>query len=231
MAGLPSFDERSWLRIGPEQGLELYGCAVGADAQRRQPFETLIATCFAEHYGAQLRQFMPCLLGLKDVSGQLQAVAGLRSAAAEPLFLERYLSEPIEQAVARQRETPALDREQLVEVGNLAARGAGQARLLIVALTQMLALSGIRWVAFTGTSLLLNSFQRLGVTLLNLGAADGRCLGSEQADWGSYYATHPQVMVGDVLAAHQRLQTAGVYQRLGCRSLRDAEQECSHVAC
>lgn len=49
-----------------------------------------------------------------------------------------------------------------MEVGNLAAASPGAARLLIVALTDLLVALGYRWVTFTGTLGLLNSFQRLG---------------------------------------------------------------------
>jgi len=49
-------------------------------------------------------------------------------------------------------------------VGNLAADSPGAARLLIVALTDLLVALGFRWVTFTGTPPLLNSFQRLGLT-------------------------------------------------------------------
>lgn len=231
MALWQSITEHAWRRMSTGRGLELRGCSASLDAARRAEFEHFIAACFAEHYGARLRQFMPCLLGLEDEAGQLQAVAGLRVAGPERLFLERYLPELLEQRMARLRGLAPIAREQLAEIGNLAAIGTGNARLLIVTLTPVLVASGIRWVAFTATALLLNSFQRLGVPLVHLGTADGRCLGDELADWGSYYATHPQVMVADVLATHQRLQAAGIYRRLGCRLREGFEPEYADVAC
>ncbi len=56
----------------------------------------------------------------------------------------------------------------MVEVGNLAARGAGLSRLLIVALTRLLAAEGVRWAGFTGTPALISSFRRLGIVLHGL---------------------------------------------------------------
>ncbi|MCQ4346889.1 thermostable hemolysin [Pseudomonas stutzeri] len=198
---------------------------------RRRQLEGFIGARFAEHYGARIRHFMPCLLGLYDRERQLQAALGVRCGQSEPLFLERYLDAPVEQRIAELGGVGLPARGRIAEVGNLASLGGGHARLLIVALTDQLAAAGFRWVAFTGTPLLLNSFQRLGLGLLHLGAADGRRLGAELADWGSYYATQPQVMVGDVLAAHQRLQAMGVYRRLGYRARHAEDGGIAHVAC
>ena len=56
-------------------------------------------------------------------------------------------------------------------------------------------------------------------------------MGDELADWGSYYATGPQVMVGDILAGHRRLQALGVYRRLGYQARHELHEELAHVAC
>ncbi|SDS75947.1 thermostable hemolysin [Pseudomonas oryzae] len=199
--------------------------------KRRKQLENFIGSRFAEQYGARVRHFMPCLLGLYDDAQQLQAALGVRCGQQGALFLEHYLDAPVEQCIAELAGGAQPSRGRIAEVGNLAAIGAGHARLLIVALTDLLASAGFRWVAFTGTPVLLNSFQRLGLSLLHLGAADGRRLGDELADWGSYYATQPQVMVGDVLAAHQRLQALGIYRRLGYQARHALDGEFAHVAC
>lgn len=217
--------------IGTHAGLALHVAMQKPCTDRRRQLENFIGERFVEHYGARIRQFMPCLLGLYDPMQQLQAALGVRCGQSGALFLERYLDAPVEQRIAELNGGSRPARGLIAEVGNLASLGAGHARLLIVALTDLLAAAGFRWVAFTGTSLLLNSFQRLGLSLLHLGPADGRRLGEELADWGSYYATQPQVMVGDVLAAHQRLQSMGVYRQLGYRSAQALDGEFAHVAC
>lgn len=209
--------------IGHDPSLSLYLLKQNPCTKRRGELENFIRVRFAEHYGAKIQHFMPCLLGLEDQVGQLQAAVGVRGAEADELFLERYLGRPIEQEITA-RNGRYLQRREVVEVGNLAAVGAGHARLLIVALTDVLVALGFRWVAFTGTSTLLNSFQRLGLSPLSLGMADPACVGDELSAWGSYYATRPQVMVGDIYAGHQRLQAAGVYRRLGYQSLHAAEE-------
>ena len=198
-----------------------------AESAQREAFEQFIRQRFDEAHGARISSFMPDLFGLHDAEQQLSAVCGARLAVEQPLFLEQYLDAPVEQIIARLAERPVV-RDEIVEVGNLAAVGAGHARLLIVALTDVLVALGFRWVAFTGTSTLLNSFQRLGLSPLSLGIADPACMGDDLADWGSYYATRPQVMVGDIYAGHQRLQAMGIYRRLGYQPLYAAE-ELAHV--
>jgi len=226
---LPWVDHTDVLaRIGREPSLCLQ--LAQADAgERRTALEGFIQQRFAEHYQARVRHFMPCLLGLHGDNGEVHGAVGLRSARRRPLFLERYLDEPIELAVARRSGRP-VPREEIVEVGNLAAFGNASARLLIVALTDLLVAQGFRWVVFTGTSALLNSFQRLALEPLPLGLADPARMGEELADWGSYYASRPQLMAGEILPGHQRLLQLGIYARLGYQPLFDAT-EVPHAAC
>lgn len=208
-------------QIGREQQCNLFLAPVGSP--RRVEFENFVRERFASHHGARVRAFMPCLLGLVDQHGQLLGVVGLRSGAVRPLFLERYLQQPVEAVIAARHGNNPPSREQIVEVGNLAAGNPGTARLLIIALTDLLVAMGYRWVCFTGTLGLLNSFKRLGLTPLALGAADPACMGEELADWGSYYDNLPQVMAGDIYAGHQRLLHQGAYPRLGLQTFYGTE--------
>ncbi len=232
MALLRDGQESFLATVGKDAELALHMAVQESDSDRRKELEEFIGRRFAEHYGARIRHFMPCLLGLYDAERQLQAAVGVRCGQSGALFLERYLDQPIEQRLAAHGDGTPPPRARSAEVGNLAALGAGHARLLIVALTDQLAAAGFRWVVFTGTLLLLNSFQRLGVPLIHLGAADGQRMGAELADWGSYYATNPQVMVADVQAGHRCLQSLGLYRRLGYRAQQSlVDGEFAHVAC
>ena len=185
---------------------------VAVDAARRAAVHDFIRDRFAAHYQADVRHFMPCLYGLEADDGSLHGAVGCRSAAVQPLFLERYLDEPIEHVIAA-RSGEAVERADVVEVGNLAARGAGMSRLLIVALTRLLATEGVRWVGFTGTPALINSFRRLGIALHRLAPADPSRLGADRDEWGSYYDAGPQVMVAEVPGADRTLATAGTYRQ------------------
>ena len=118
----------------------------------------------------------------------------------------------------------------MVEVGNLAALAPGAARVLIIALTHYLAAQGFTWVVFTGTAMLLNSFQRLALSPVDLGVADPARLGEQQAEWGSYYATRPRVMAGYITEGLAQLHQRQVFQRLGYQPLYPSQPEYPHVS-
>ncbi|WP_442108103.1 thermostable hemolysin [Pseudomonas sp. NUPR-001] len=187
-------------------------CAEG-DAGR-EALEAFIHARFESTHHANVHRYLPQLIGLQDSHGQLIAVAGIRPASLGPLFLEQYLDDPLESVVSRHAGCSAT-REQLVEVGNLAALSAGSARVMITAITWLLAARDLHWVAFTAASTLVNSFHRLGLQPTLIAEADPHRLNGELASWGSYYAQHPQVYVGNIDYGHDELQRTGIYQRLG----------------
>jgi len=209
--------DRPVARIGRGETYQLHLASPGS--ARRAALEQFIRQRFEQQHGARIRHFMPCLFSLENQAGQLLGAVGVRSAGSGPLFLERYLDEPIQNAIGARLGHTEPDRDELVEVGNLAADSPGAARLLIVALTDLLVALGFRWVTFTGTPPLLNSFQRLGLTPIALGEADPTRMGAELADWGSYYDSRPLVMAGDIHGGHQRLLQLGAYPRLGHQPL------------
>lgn len=176
----------------------------------RARIERFIRERFADRHGARVTRFMPCLLQLVDAEGAIQAAIGARSAADGPLFLERYLDRPAEIEIGRLLGA-APPRERIAEIGNLAALGPGRARLLIIALAELLAAEGYDWVAFTGTREVLNSFRRLGLAPLPLCPADPARMGEELSEWGRYYGSGPLVMAGDIRSGLARLADRGIH--------------------
>lgn len=199
--------------------------ALTGDAQR-PAFEAFIQERFRKAHGADIRHFMPQLFGLSNVDNELCAVAGVRMACDEPLFLERYLDEPVEPLIGAAAGHP-VDRTGIVEVGNLAASDTGSARLSIITLTYLLAMGGLEWVAFTGNIGLVNSFHRLGLKPVTLCAADPARLGDERHSWGSYYESKPWVHVGNIRSGFIHLHNIGLFTRLG---LPSSIEDISHVA-
>ena len=208
------------------QGLRLVPAAPG---HQRFAVEAFIRRRFAEQHAARVSRFMPCLFGLHAADGSLHGAVGLRLAQAGPLFLERYLDLAIEQAIGL-RCGVAAERSEIVEVGNLAADGQGTARRLIVSLAGRLSGEGLRWVAFTGTPALLNSFRRLGLSLHRLGPADPARVGPELSDWGRYYDCRPQVMVGRIPEGYRQLLRHGAYGDAG-ETATFTQWEPVHAAC
>ena len=192
-------------------GLRLVPAAPG---HQRFVVEAFIRRRFAEQHAARVSRFMPCLFGLHAADGSLHGAVGLRLALAGPLFLERYLDLPLERAIGLRCGEDA-ERGEVVEVGNLAADGRGTARRLIVSLAEKLSGQGLRWVAFTGTPALLNSFRRLGLSLQRLGPADPARVGPELSDWGRYYDCGPQVMVGRIPEGYRQLVQHGACRDVG----------------
>ncbi|MGZ0787146.1 thermostable hemolysin [Pseudomonas saponiphila] len=197
---------------------------------QRAVFEAYVSQRFRQVHGANIHQFMPQLFGLSDHLGALCAVAGVRLASSGPLFLERYLDAPIETLIDLAAQRPVegpVERQGVVEVGNLAASDTGSARLSIIAITWLLAMDGLEWVAFTGNVGLVNSFHRLGLRPLTLCAADPERLGEDRHHWGSYYQSQPAVHVGNIRAGFIHLRNLGMFNRLG---LPLSFEESSHVA-
>lgn len=176
---------------------------VAMDSPRRQEAEAFIKQVFASRYGAQVTSFAPNLMVLEQ-RGSIIAAAGWRSAKDTPLFLERYLDAPIEQAMAHLAPTP-ISRERIVEVGHLASQKAGSSVYIFRALASYLNSQGFEWVASTATQELIGIFAKLGLPPLALAAADPARLLDAAGQWGTYYDTQPIVAAGRIKSAIQRM--------------------------
>jgi len=152
---------------------------------------------FLKHHNAHINEFMPNLVSIINKAKQVRAVVGYRSADSDELFLEQYLDQPLDKYISEHCGSEVL-RDQIVEVGNLTCAANGYARLAIIRLTEMLHASGFRWVGFTATQGLYNSFLRLGLTPHAIAPADIMRLRSSNNEWGTYYDNNPQVMFGSI---------------------------------
>ncbi|MCQ8897711.1 thermostable hemolysin [Limnobacter humi] len=175
-----------------------------SDLRVERELREFIADTFKRHYDARLDTYCNTLVGVRAEGGQLQAAAGYNLADEGPLFLEQYLDEGIEQRVYRQLSWQ-IDREDIAEVGNLAAAGAGGTRLLVRVMTQHLHRMGRRWVVFTATQSLINSFHRLGLQPIALAPAMAEKVKCPQA-WGRYYEQKPWVVIGDIAQGYAQLE-------------------------
>lgn len=181
-------------------------CVCAESDPGRAQVEQFVARVFERRFGARVQRFAPILVCLRDVeSGDITAAAGYRFAHSGPLFLERYLDQPIEQHLLNAGHAP-VDRAGIVEVGHLAAERPGDGRRLIVRMAQHLAEEKAQWVVSTLTEELRHLFVRMGITPLALGRADASALGEQAREWGSYYEHHPVVLAGQVQPALRWLQ-------------------------
>lgn len=166
-------------------------------APGRRAVERFIADVFAERYAARVSNLAPNLILLQDRGQRIVAAAGWRPARSGPLFLERYLDASIEHAMSSLH-GQRVERDSIVEVGNLAAGKSGGSVHVILALAEHLNRLGYEWVTFTATQELIGIFRRLGIPLLALAKADPCRLGDEACQWGRYYDSEPVVVAGRI---------------------------------
>lgn len=163
----------------------------------RSELEAYVRRRFADVHCADIRQFLPQLLALRDRNGALRGVAGYRDAASERLFLEQYLDLPAEQVAAAQfmRST---SRSDIAEIGNFACESCRHGKILIDLLVEFLDLRGHRWAMFTGTQTIRQIMLHMGIEIHDLAGAQRSRLGDSAIDWGRYYDSDPRVVIAVV---------------------------------
>ena len=172
------------------------------DAEDRQELEDFVHSIFAQAYGADVKEFMPQLMSLRNDQGELLAVCGLRHAEDSSLFLERYLSQPVETMIA-EKSGQGVRREDIVEIGNLAVAHSETTRSLLASISVYLHGTQTAWGVFTGIPTLRNALSKLNMLLLPLGVASLSHLPEhEHAAWGRYYDEKPHVMAVQRMLPH-----------------------------
>jgi len=168
---------------------------VRAGAPERAELEAFVQSAFARKHDASVTSFMPTLLSFRDAGGALRGVIGLRSAAPKPLYLEQYLEQPVDAAVATAT-GQAVQRHQVVEVGNLAGVNCRAAMRMVAALPAYLLARDFRWIVFTATSAVRGILQGFDAPLVELARADGSRVAGGTDRWGRYYENDPRVLAG-----------------------------------
>lgn len=172
------------------------------DGAAREDARRYIAGIFRISYGAEVSQFMPLLVGLRE-NGSLTSALGLRGAARSPLFSEQYLDQPAEAHVASLFGT-TVGRERILEMGNLVASNRGHASLLYTLVGAAMYEAGVDYLLFTANRAVRISLKRSGLDSVPIASADRSLLGAAGDKWGSYYNGDPKVMLGDVRTAMER---------------------------
>jgi hypothetical protein len=164
----------------------------------RTDAEAFIAGRFRAVFGARATSTYPTIAALFDDGGGIAAAAGVRLAEEAPLFLERYLDEAVEQAVAAYFGRPVA-RATIVEIGGFAASDVSAAVLLFEALAGWLAgPCRRRYAVATVRPELARLLRRSGFDLRAVAEADPGRLGEAAAAWGTYYDAGPRIFVGQI---------------------------------
>jgi len=176
------------------------------DHPERDEVIDYIHSKFSQVYGADVKTFMPHFIRLRDSKGSYRTVMGYRDAGRYPLYLEKYLDLSVEEAIALKLGHP-VDRNLIVEVGNMVENEPGDARWAIISATAFLRQAGFRWVVFTGVGRMRNAFRRFGLEPVELAKADpSRLAENERGQWGDYYQDSPTVFFGDIEKGYENLQ-------------------------
>lgn len=170
----------------------------------RRRVEAYIEATYAEAFNGRIRAHYPTLMSVQDAEGQIHAAVGFRLAGEEPLFLERYLDDPIEVALG-QATGLATARAGVAEIGNLASQSAGASLFLFMAMARHLRQLGCDHAVATATRQLRRTFARVGFPIRRLTTADPARLGPEAGDWGGYYDRDPEVLAGAIAPALEPL--------------------------
>jgi len=157
----------------------------------RAKAEALIRDVYHRRYGARISAWMPFLAARRDRHG-MQAAAGFRPGSG-PLYLEHYLDQPVEAAIAGHTGR-APRRESIVEVGHLASHRGGAGAVLLLDLADHLHQQGFDWLVNTATADTRRLILGLRAAPLALAAADPARLADGGATWGRYYDHEPVVL-------------------------------------
>lgn len=161
----------------------------------RPELEAFVRAAFARSHAAEVRSFMPSLIGFRDREQRLRGVLGLRPAASGPLYLEQYLDLPIEAAVAAATGR-TIERTDIVEVGNLAAVNCRNAVRMVAQLPAWLQARNFSWIVFTATRTVRQILLGFGAPLVELAQANGSRVAGGLDSWGGYYDHDPRVFAG-----------------------------------
>ncbi|MGL5336564.1 MAG: thermostable hemolysin [Enterovibrio sp.] len=187
-----------------------YKLILARSAQEISQLQAYIQSAYSKAFHATIPHFLPILAGLYRADGVLVGACGMNLASNGPLYLENYLDQPIEKAVAQKLSISIPARQKIIEIGNFTSGEPGNSRLMFAALCKLLCDNQLDFVVFTGTEKLRHSFERLSLSPVELAPADATKVGTDADAWGEYYNNQPKVMVGDINAGRVVLEQNSV---------------------
>jgi hypothetical protein len=176
-------------------GRALRLASVEAGSPERLELEDFVGAAFKRKHDATVTSYLPTLLSFRDPAGALRGVVGLRGAGEHRLYLEQYLEQPVDAAIAAATGR-SVRRERIVEVGNLAGTNCRSAVRMVALLPSHLLARDFRWIVFTATSAVRGILLGFGAPLIELARADGARVANAGEAWGRYYDTDPRVFAG-----------------------------------
>lgn len=167
---------------------------------------SLIRSVYCQKYSAILPAVYEHLIVAFENNRPVAAL-GFKIASNESFFLECYLDEVVESAMASH--ALLAKRSDIVEIGHLVSTVSHGSWGLIQYTAWYLLGLGYSWVVFTATQGLRYIFSSLGVTLHALKAADRARIGDAniQKSWGTYYESEPMIVASNL---HDMFQAVSI---------------------
>lgn len=179
---------------------------------KRKAVESYISKRFKDVHQANVDHFLPILMTVSHLD-ELGSAIGIQLGSQGPMFLEHYLSSPVEQQIAALERKP-VSRNQIAEIGNLVITHKPSGFILFLVLASALHKAGFKWMTFTATPVVEKMINRLGYAPFFLAEANAGCLGDAAKEWGCYYEKQPRVMVGNIDDAMSHLEQTPVLKNL-----------------
>lgn len=177
----------------------------------RKEAENFISDVYHLAHKANLNQFMSNLyIGRENSSSNIYAAIGAHNLGEGTGLVENYLSMPA-QSILNSIDPLTVKRNQIVEIGNLAAVDIDYAKL-IIAFSVFHLHEKYRWCLCTGTITVRQILKKMGIKYIVLEKADGKALGEEQNRWGTYYRHKPCVLALFVKDAYKAVSTQYSYK-------------------
>lgn len=164
------------------------------DSEERALLEARIRSGFGMHFDACIEGFMPRFAHYRHTNGAT-GVIGIRRASDETLFLENYLSVPVETVIANAAGT-CVPRDRIAEVGQFVVDNRDIVTSFFRDLVPFLMENEFDWVCFTGTDRIRALLARIGFHGLPLTRADEERVRGSADRWGRYYNFDPVVVLG-----------------------------------
>ncbi|MFH7767130.1 thermostable hemolysin [Acinetobacter sp. BSP-28] len=174
------------------------------ETPERMILENFIREKYHQVHQASVCEFSSTLFAGYAGAG-IQVVIGMEHLSVAQAFLEQYLDQPIERILTQLSHAP-VKRQNIVEIGNLAALDMEKAKLMVAFLVFHLSQMNIDWAVCTGTAAVRYVLQQMGLHFHVIEKANPEVLGEAKLQWGSYYQQKPYVLAIDVAAALQVTQ-------------------------
>ena len=169
-----------------------------ADELRKET-EQFINAGYKKHFEAELVEFFPIILVVKDwKKGRILGAVGLRYADDYKLFSEQYLNQSIESAIAS-HQIADINRDEIIELGHFVVDQNHDVNTVIPMVASFLKSLNVKWAVYTLSRPIKVAFQKLGIQLTHLQHAHPKALQGSASDWGKYYDFKPAVYYSNIL--------------------------------